>query len=250
MEWPRRNRWSLRTAGTKLSCRMRELSAAGGGAGGAAGCWAGEATGWGRRIDDHRVRGGVASPAPARPRAAPARARAGRSSSSVVFCGLAHRLAELTHALAERAGQIGQALGAEHDQRHRGDEDQVYWIVDSHRESSYAPDRPIRSLQEYRHRRADPLRSHIVATEASPPQRSSQAGRPYPPPAADGAVLARPADRARRDRAPAAAPRTADGRTQMAGPGLRGGAADRPVHRHAQRDRGRASPSPADRARR
>ncbi len=42
------------------------------------------------------------------------------------------RLAELAHALAERARQLGQALGAEHHEGDGAEEQQVDGALDSH----------------------------------------------------------------------------------------------------------------------
>jgi len=44
-------------------------------------------------------------------------------------------LAELAHALAERARHFGEALGTEHQQRDGAEEQQVDGTVDSHNKS-------------------------------------------------------------------------------------------------------------------
>jgi hypothetical protein len=47
------------------------------------------------------------------------------------FAG-AQRLAELAHAFADGTGELGQAPGAEHDQRHRGEEHEMDRVLDPH----------------------------------------------------------------------------------------------------------------------
>ncbi len=89
------------------------------------------------------------------------------------------RLAELADSVAERFGQLGQALGAEHDERDDADEQDVNGIVDAHitqasaRVSSSPP-------------RREPAKAAI--TSGAPPTlslveqaASVQPGRPYPP---------------------------------------------------------------------
>lgn len=73
------------------------------------------------------------------PRSDPGGLTAGRGLASRwpwlidVLLGLAaHRLAKLTHALAERTGHFGQTLGAEHDESNDGNEDQMDGVLDSH----------------------------------------------------------------------------------------------------------------------
>ena len=65
-------------------------------------------------------RRGAAMGASRLPRLGPA--RIGRSAAPLLVSSTAQRLAELAHALAERARELGQTLGTEHDQRDRGEE--------------------------------------------------------------------------------------------------------------------------------
>jgi len=50
-----------------------------------------------------------------------------------VVAHVAQRIAELAHALPERAGQVRQALGTEHDQRDKREEQQMYGALDADR---------------------------------------------------------------------------------------------------------------------
>ena len=50
----------------------------------------------------------------------------------LVVHGAVYRRAELRHALAKRAGESGQALGAKHNQRNRPQEQQMNRALDSH----------------------------------------------------------------------------------------------------------------------
>jgi hypothetical protein len=59
----------------------------------------------------------------------------------------AHRLAELTHALAERPRHLRETLWAEHHQRNGPQEQQVYWALDSHKiRLARQPADPARTL--------------------------------------------------------------------------------------------------------
>src|ERR1039458_1837533 len=64
---------------------------------------------------------------------------------------LAHRVAELADAFAQRARDFGQPPGPEHEQGDRGQEDEVDWVLDSHSRSNpgyrrtepWGPDRAV-----------------------------------------------------------------------------------------------------------
>ena len=82
------------------------------------------------------------------------------------------RLAELADPFAEGAGQLRQALGAQHDQRDRADEQQVDGVLDAH---------AIR-LARRAASGADHLRPAPYPCRAWPQEASALPGRPYPPP--------------------------------------------------------------------
>lgn len=111
----------------------------------------------------------------------------------LVLVGLGvQRLAELAHALAQRACQLGQALGAEHHQGDGAEEQQMDGTLDSHSLQASAPRAHRRSpplhcegsaprtntLAGTTHRRPGSY-SRSVALEPS-----AAPGRPYPPPPA------------------------------------------------------------------
>src|SRR6266568_3789143 len=63
----------------------------------------------------------------------------------VFLLGLLERSAELADSLSERPRQARQALGAQHDQRDQGDEQQMDGALDTHaRLQVRTPTRPLR----------------------------------------------------------------------------------------------------------
>jgi hypothetical protein len=61
------------------------------------------------------------------------RRRSGTADLLVVVVSLeVDRLTELAHALAERARDLGQALGAQHHQSDGAEEQEMDWTLDSH----------------------------------------------------------------------------------------------------------------------
>jgi uncharacterized membrane protein len=91
-----------------------------------------------------------------------------RSLAVVVLGADAHRIAKLADAFAERARELRQAPGPEHDQRHHRDEQQVDGVLDAHA----------------------PFRLALTRTHVPPGRRirfllvpgEPQAQRGYPPP--------------------------------------------------------------------
>jgi uncharacterized membrane protein len=86
---------------------------------------------------------------------------------------LLQRRAELAHGLSQRTRQRGQPFGTKHDQRDRGDEDQVNRVLDAHAVSRLAP-WAARAITSER----TPTLCLVSAQGIGP------GGRAYPPPRA------------------------------------------------------------------
>src|SRR5439155_12070160 len=138
--------------------------------------------------------------------------------------------AELAHRLAERARERGQALGAEHDQRHGGDEDQVDGVLDAHAQIRLG-DRP----------RARCDRRRLDAYALARGLGRTAPGQPSLSPAARQRIgLAGSGHGAVGDRAAAGAARASHRGPLVAGAGARGRAARGTVHGDPDAARARA----------
>ena len=148
---------------------------------------------WSMRAPDYpsgrSPRRSPARPAAARsPRAAPLAERRGGASPACVARrlrvlgrrrrALADGLAKLAHALAERAGELGQALGTEHDERDDGDEQQMDGVLDAHGHPRLA-----RPCPRGTSRARDHLRPAAYPLTAWPRNRQSCRGVPTRRPA-------------------------------------------------------------------
>jgi uncharacterized membrane protein len=86
------------------------------------------------------------------------------------------RLAELTHPFAERAGELGEPLGPQHEQSDGTQEEEMDGVLDAHAGNASAPG-PLGGTisSERTHTLSREVNANAMPT-ASPP------GRPYPPP--------------------------------------------------------------------
>jgi len=102
--------------------------------------------------------------------------RRGLSRLGLFLLGLLKRSAELADSLSKRPRQTGQALGAQHDQRDQGDEQQMDGTLDTHaRLQVRTPTRPLRLAAT-----AGADRRLLRMASGSPAARA----REYPPPPA------------------------------------------------------------------
>ncbi len=196
-----------------------------------------------------RRRGRAVAPgwASRRTRAARGGTGGGRRAVLLGIGAVLERLAELADAVSERAREVGQAFGAEHDQRDDGDEDQVW--------DSRCPWRwPLRDDARSGHCKASATAAAVGSGPCGTPALAAQRGRRRPGARTRRRPTARRSGRRSSRCCAAIVIQLLLPERLTAGPLARavagGSAAGRPVRRHAERRRGRAPAPAAHRARR